>query len=61
MTEKEAYGLLGWPHDGKGNDGDEWLAFRCPTPGCPSEGVSREREFDFDKCGRCGAKMEVVW
>jgi hypothetical protein len=37
-----------------------WLAFRCPTPGCQSEGVSRRREYDFGSCGRCGAIMEVV-
>jgi hypothetical protein len=60
MTEKEAYEILNWPHAGKGNDGDEWLALRCPTPGCRSEGVSRNREFDFGRCGRCSAIMEVV-
>jgi hypothetical protein len=60
MKEKEAYEVLGWSHTGKGNDGDEWLAFQCPTPGCQSEGVSRRREFDFGRCGRCGAIMEAV-
>lgn len=60
MTEQEAYEVLNWPHTGKGNEGDEWLAFRCPTAGCHSEGVSRKREFDFGRCGRCGAIMEVV-
>jgi hypothetical protein len=60
MKEKEAYEVLGWPHTAKGNDGDEWLPFRCPTPGCQSEGVSRSREFSFGRCGRCGAIMEVV-
>src|SRR5882762_10006465 len=39
MTEKEAYEVLDWPHAGKGNDGDEWLAFRCPTQGCESAGA----------------------
>ena len=60
MKEKEAYETLGWSHTVKGNDGDEWLAFECPTPGCQSEGVSRSREFDFGRCGHCGAIMEVV-
>jgi hypothetical protein len=60
MTEKEAYEVLDWPHAGKGNDGSEWLAFRCPTPGCKSESVSRKREFDFGRCGRCGAEMQIV-
>src|SRR5882762_2575515 len=60
MTEKEAYEVLDWSHAGQGKDGDEWLAFRCPKPGCRSEGVSRKREFDFGRCGRCGAIMEVV-
>src|SRR5258708_6405796 len=60
MNEKEAYATLDWPHDQNGNDGDEWLAFRCRTPGCQSEGVSRRREYDFGRCGRCGAIMEVV-
>src|SRR5229473_3957112 len=60
MKEKEAYAILDWPYAGKGNDGDEWLAFRCPTPGCQSEGVSRRREYDFGRCGICGAIMEVV-
>jgi hypothetical protein len=61
MTEKEAYEFLGWPHDGQGNDGDDWLAYRCETPGCNSEGVARDLENKFDKCGRCGRKMKVVW
>src|SRR5207245_4846517 len=60
MREKEAYEVLDWPHTGKGNDGDDWLAFRCPTPGCESEGVARSCEFGFGRCGRCGAIMEVV-
>ena len=60
MVEKEAYAVLNWPHTGKGNSGDEWLAFRCPTPGCPSEGVSRNRDHDFGRCGICGAIMEAV-
>src|SRR6266851_2576345 len=60
MNETEAYTLLNWPHTGKGNDGDQWVAFRCPTPGCPSEGVSRNREHDFGRCGRCGAEMQMV-
>jgi hypothetical protein len=60
MTEKEAYAVLDWPHAGKGNNGDEWLAFRCLTPGCKSEGVSRDRGFAFGRCGVCGAIMEVV-
>lgn len=60
MNEKEAYEILGWPHAGKGNDGDGWLAFKCPTLGCQSEGVSRGREFGFGRCGRCGAIMEAL-
>ena len=60
MTEKEAYAVLNWPHTGRGNDGDQWLAFRCPTTGCPSEGVARDREHDFGRCGLCGAIMEAV-
>jgi hypothetical protein len=60
MKEKEAYEVLGWPNTAKGNDGDEWLPFRCPTPGCQSEGVSRSREFGFGRCGRCSAILEVV-
>jgi hypothetical protein len=60
MTEKEAYEVLKWHHDGKGNDGDAWSAFRCPTPGCHSEGVSRNREYGFGRCGRCGAEMQIV-
>jgi hypothetical protein len=60
MTEREAYAVLDWPHTGKGNDGDEWLAFRCQTPGCKSEGVSRNAGFAFGRCGICGAIMEVV-
>ncbi len=60
MIEKEAYAVLNWPHTGRGNDGDQWLAFRCPTNGCPSEGVARDREHDFGRCGICGAFMEVV-
>lgn len=60
MKEKQAYEVLGWPHHGNGNEGDDWLAFRCPTPGCQSEGVARSREFGFGRCGRCGAEMQVV-
>jgi hypothetical protein len=60
MVEKEAYAVLNWPHIGRGNSGDEWLAFRCPTSGCPSEGVSRNRDHDFGRCGICGAIMEAV-
>jgi hypothetical protein len=60
MKEKEAYVILDWPHAGIGNDGEDWLAFRCLTPGCQSEGVSRRREYDFGRCGICGAIMEVV-
>lgn len=60
MTEQEAYQLLDWPHTGQGNDGDEWLAFRCPTAGCQSEGVARNRGFGFGRCGICGAIMEAV-
>jgi len=60
MKEKEAYALLDWPHEGKGNDGEDWLAFRCPTPGCQSEGVARSSEYGFGRCGICGAIMEVV-
>lgn len=60
MKEEEAYAILDWPYAGKGNDGDDWLAFRCPTPGCQSEGVSRRREYDFGRCGICGAIMEVL-
>jgi hypothetical protein len=60
MIEKEAYAVLNWPHTGRGNDGDQWLAFRCPTTGCPSEGVARDREHDFGRCGICGAIMEPV-
>lgn len=60
MTEQEAYQILGWPHTGRGNSGDGWLAFRCPTPGCQSEGVSRSKEFAFGRCGICGAIMETV-
>jgi uncharacterized protein DUF6988 len=60
MTEQEAYLVLGWPHTGKGNDGDEWVAFRCPTAGCQSEGVARNRGFGFGRCGICGAIMETV-
>lgn len=60
MTEQEAYQVLGWTHTGKGNDGNEWLAYRCPTPGCQSEGVARSREFGFGRCGRCGAEMQIV-
>jgi len=60
VTEKQAYEALGWPHDGTGHEGNDWLAYRCPTPGCQSEGVARSREFGFGTCGRCGAKMEIV-
>jgi uncharacterized protein DUF6988 len=60
MKEKEAYEILGWVHAGKGNDGDEWLAFSCSTPACQSEGVARSGEFGFGRCGRCSAIMEVV-
>lgn len=60
MKEQEAYEILGWSHSGKGNDGDEWLAFNCPTPGCQSAGVARSGEFGFGRCGRCRAIMEVV-
>ena len=60
MRELEAYGVLGWPHTGTGNDGEGWLAYRCPTPGCQSEGVARSREFGFARCGRCGAEMQSV-
>jgi hypothetical protein len=60
MTEQETYQLLGWPHTGKGNGGDEWIAFRCPTPGCQSEGVARNRGFGFGRCGICGAIMEAI-
>lgn len=60
MTEQNAYQVLSWPHSGKGNDGNEWLAFRCPTPGCKSEGVARSGEFAFGRCGRCGAEMQIV-
>jgi hypothetical protein len=60
MREKEAYALLGWPHVGIGNDGDQWVAYRCLTPGCRSEGVARAREYSFGRCGICGAIMEVV-
>ena len=60
MKEKEAYGLLGWPHSERGNDGDSWLAFRCQTRGCKSEGVARGSEFGFGRCGRCGAIMEML-
>ena len=41
MVEKEAYAVLNWPHTGKGNSGDEWLAFRCPTPGSVSIPVEK--------------------
>jgi len=54
MKEQQAYEVLGWPHDEEGNDGEDWLAFRCPTPGCQSEGVARSREYGFGRCGRCG-------
>ncbi len=60
MNEKRACEILGWPHDGNGDEADGWLAFRCPTPGCRSEGVARSREFGFGKCGRCGAEMQIV-
>ena len=60
MTERQAYETLGWPHDGTGHEGNDWLAHRCPTPGCQSEGVARSREFGFGTCGRCGAEMEIV-
>ena len=60
LREKEAYAVLNWPHAGKGNEGDQWESFRCPTPNCPSEGVSRSREYDFGRCGICGAIMEIV-
>jgi uncharacterized protein DUF6988 len=60
MKEQQAYAVLGWPHDGSGNEGDGWLAFRCPTPGCQSEGVARSREFGFGRCGICGAIMEPL-
>ena len=60
MTEQEAYQVLGWLHSGKGNDGDEWVAFRCPTAGCQSEGVARNPGFGFGRCGICGAIMEAV-
>lgn len=60
MTEQEAYQVLGRTHTGKGNDGTEWLAYRCPTPSCQSEGVARSREFGFGRCGRCGAEMQIV-
>ena len=48
------------PPTGQDDDGDEWLAFKCPTPGCESEGVSRGPEVGFGRCGRCSAIMEVV-
>lgn len=60
MKESEAYAVLGWQHPGEGNQGDQWLGFRCPTPNCQSEGVSRSREYDFGRCGICGAIMEIV-
>lgn len=60
MTEQGAYQVLGWPHNGNGNDVDEWVAFRCPTAGCQSEGVARNRGFGFGRCGICGAIMEAV-
>lgn len=60
MKENEAFQLLGWPHAGEGNDGDGWIAYRCPTPGCPSEGVARTPELGFRECGRCGAEMQPV-
>jgi hypothetical protein len=60
MKEKQAYEVLDWRHDGNGNEGDDWLAFRCPTPRCQSEGVARSRELAFGTCGRCGAEMEIV-
>src|SRR6266852_4163713 len=60
MGEQEAYEVLGWPHEGNGNEGDGWVAFRCPTPGCQSEGVARRREFGFGRCGRCRAGMQIV-
>jgi hypothetical protein len=60
MTEQEAYQVLGLTHTGKGNEGDEWVAFRCPTAGCPSEGVARKQGFSFGRCGICGAIMEAV-
>jgi len=60
MKEKQAYEVLGWPHNGKANTGDDWLAFQCPTPGCKSEGVARNTELGFGKCGRCGAEMQIV-
>ena len=60
MNEAEAYRLLDWPHTGTGNDGEGWLAYRCPTPGCQSEGVARSCELGFGRCGRCGAEMQIV-
>jgi hypothetical protein len=60
MIERDAYQLLNWPHTRQGNDGNEWLAYRCPTPGCQSEGVVRNRVFGFGRCGICGAIMEIV-
>jgi hypothetical protein len=60
MNEQEAYKVLGWPHHGNNNEGNGWLAFRCPTPGCQSEGVARSHEFGFGRCGICGAIMEPV-
>jgi hypothetical protein len=60
MKEQQAYAVLGWQHDENGNEGDGWLAFRCPTSTCKSEGVARSREFGFGRCGICGAIMEPV-
>ena len=40
MNEQEAFKVLGWPHHGNNNEGNGWLAFRCPTAGCQSEGVA---------------------
>jgi hypothetical protein len=61
MTEKEAYMFLGCSHDGQGNDGDDWVAYRCESPSCNSEGVARGPEYEFKKYGRCGREMKVVW
>jgi len=52
MKKKDAYEVLGWAPTGQDDDGDEWLAFKCPTPGCESEGVSRGPEVGFGRCGR---------
>jgi len=60
MKEQQAYEVLGWPHESKGNDGEDWLAFRCPTPACQSDGIARSPELGFGRCGRCGAEMQIV-